>query len=216
MNFSLTRLGAPTMALHLITISAGYAASPQPSDLGLFVDRVGDKTISVTIALKLKDVAGAEAMMRRIATPGDPLYLQFMTSDQVQAQFGPNEDTVAAVVTWLRGRGLTVERTTATTLKATAPATIMEQSFQTSLHQFQLSATDKRPTSTFRAPIKQPVMPAEIASAVWAVVGLSTKPVFRPHFRQAPASLWQRGSAVERQPRRRCDGGQPTRLSNRD
>jgi subtilase family serine protease len=189
MNFSLSRVGVPIAALYLIAISAGYAASPQPADLGSFVDRAGDRAISVSLALKLRDAAGAEAMMRRIATPGDPLYQQFMTPEQVKAQFGPREDAVAAVVNWLRGRGLTVERTTATTLKATAPATTLEQIFQTSLHQFQLPATDKRPTLTFHAPTKQPVVPTEIASAVWAIAGLSNKPVFRPHSRQAPASL---------------------------
>jgi len=176
-------------AISIIGSAAAYAASPAPVDLGPLADRVGDQAISVTITLKLRDLAGAEEMMRRVSTPTDPLYLQFMLPGQFHAQFGPNEATVAAVVASLRGRGLTVERTTATTLRATGTPTIMERTFQTSLHQFQQPPTDKTPASTFHAPTTRPVVPAEIASSVGTVVGLSTKPVFHSNVRRAPDTL---------------------------
>jgi subtilase family serine protease len=140
----------------------------------------------VTITLKLRNLAGAEEMMRRLSTPSDPLYLRFMLSNQVQEQFGPSEETVAAVVASLRGHGLTVERTTATTLMATGTPAIMERAFQTSLHQFQRPATDKAPALTFYAPTSRPLVPAEIAAVVGAVAGLSTKPVFHSNLRRAP------------------------------
>jgi len=180
------------VALGMIGISAAGAAPPEPVDLGSLTERAGDQPISLTIALKLKDLSGAEAMMRRVSTPGDPLYHQFLTPEQVQAQFGPSEATVAGVIAQLHGRGLSVERTTATILKATGGPSALERLFQTGLHQFQLPATDVTPASTFRAPIRQPVVPAEVAQAVGAVAGLSTKPVFRPHFRHAPTSLGNR------------------------
>ena len=49
---------------------------------------------------------GAEAMMRHVSTPGDPLYQQFLTPERFAAQFGPSEATVAKVVALLRNRGL--------------------------------------------------------------------------------------------------------------
>src|SRR5262249_44692610 len=186
------RYWGAAVALGMIGISAAGAAPPEPVDLGSLTERADDQPISVTIALKLKDLSGAEAMMRRVSTPGDPLYHQFLTPEQVQAQFGPSEVTVAGVIAQLHGRGLSVERTTATTLKATGGPSALERLFQTGLHQFQLPATDVTPASTFRAPIRQPVVPAEVAQAVGAVAGLSTKPVFRPHFRHAPTSLGNR------------------------
>jgi subtilase family serine protease len=176
-------------ALSIIASAAAYAASPAPVDLGRLADRAGDQAISVTITLKLRDLAGAEDMMRRVSTPTDPLYLRFMLPAQVQAQFGPSEGTVADVVASLRGHGLTVERTTATTLRATGTPAIMEQTFQTSLHQFQQPATDTAPAVTFHAPTSQPVVPAEIAPSVGTVVGLSTKPVFHSNMRRAPDTL---------------------------
>ena len=133
--------------------STAHAASPEPVDLGSLASRIGDQSISVTISLKLRDLAGAEDMMRRVSTPTDPLYLRFMLPSQVQAQFGPSEETVAAVAASMRGYGLTVERTTATTLRATGTPAIMERTFQTTLHQFQRPATDTSPTLTFHAPV---------------------------------------------------------------
>jgi kumamolisin len=184
-----SRAAVAVAALAMVGVAAAIAAEPEPADLGSLTQRAGDQAISVTIALKLQDPEGAEAMMRQVSTPGDPRYLQFLTPEQFQAQFGPSEATVAGVVAQLRGRGLTVERTTATTLKATGTPAVLERVFQTALHQFEVPATEKAPAAKFRAPVGHPVIPAEITPAVRAVVGLSTKPVFHPHSRQAPASF---------------------------
>jgi len=186
---SLVRVSIITAMLWMSLGAAAYAASAAPVDLGPFAYHIGNQTISVTVTLKLRDLPGAEAMMRQIATPTDPLYQRFMTPDQIQTQFGPSDDTVVGVIAALRNRGLTVERMTATTLRATGTLPIVERTFQTSLHQFQLPATEKTPAKSYHAPIKEPVVPPEIAPAVGAVAGLSTRPVFRPHFRKAPNSL---------------------------
>ena len=63
-------------------------AAPEAKDLGPVADHAGDQSISVTIALKLEDLAGAEAMMQRVSTPGSPLYQQFLTPERFAAQFG--------------------------------------------------------------------------------------------------------------------------------
>jgi subtilase family serine protease len=189
MTFFLVRTSIAAAAIWMIGGAAACAASREPVDLGPFAGRIGDQAISVTVTLKLRDLAGAEEMMRRVSTPSDPLYLRFMLPAQVHAQFGPSEETVAAVVASLRGRGLTVERTTATTLRATGTPATMERAFQTSLHQFQQLATDKAPALTFHAPTSRPVMPAEIAPAVGTVAGLSSKPVFHSYLRRAPTTL---------------------------
>jgi kumamolisin len=187
--FFSVRTSIVAAAISIVGAAAAYAASAEPVDMGPLAYRVGDQAISVTITLKLRDLAGAEDMMRRVSTPTDPMYMRFMFPGQVQAQFGPSEETVAAVVASLRGHGLIVERTTATTLRATGTPAIMEQTFQTSLHQFQQPATGTAPALTFHAPTTRPVVPAEIAPSVGTVVGLSTKPVFHSHVRRAPDTL---------------------------
>lgn len=189
MIFSLCRAGIAAAVLGIVGLATASAAAPEPVDLGPVAEHAGGQMVSVTIALKLEDPAGAEALMQHISTPGDPLYQQFITPERFAAQFGPSEATVTKIMTQLRGGGLDVERTTTTTLKATGTPAAIERVFQTSLHQFQLPGTDNTPASNFRAPIQQPVVPAEIAPAVHAVLGLSTRPVFRPHVHAAPASL---------------------------
>jgi subtilase family serine protease len=186
---SLFKSSVAAVALGLIGTGAALAGAPKASDLGSLVERAGDQMMSVTIALKLSDVAGAESMMQRVATPGDALYRQFLTPDQVLAQFGPSQKDVDHVISSLTMFGLTVERTSSTTLKATAPVSTIERVFQTSLHQFQVEATEKAPGYTYQAAATKPVVPSQIAPMVNAVLGFSTAPALHPHYRQAPGAI---------------------------
>ncbi len=167
-------------------------------DAGALTGAQASQSISVTIALKLSDLTGAESMMQRLVTPGDAMYGKFLTPAEVEAQFGPNESDVARVIGVLSAAGLTVERTTSTTLTATGKASTLEQAFRTSLHQFVMPATAKHESFTFRAAKTAPVVPANIASVVRGVIGLNTNPVFSPHLKFAPAKLG--GSPVIRNP----------------
>jgi len=178
------------------TALAGTASTAL--DVGSLTAAQASQPISVTIALKLSDLTGAESMMQRLVTPGDAMYGKFLTPAQVEAQFGPNESDVARVIAELSASGLAVERATSTTLTATAKPATLEQVFQTSLHQFVMPATTKHPSFTFRAAKTAPVVPANIASAVRGVIGLNTNPVFSPHLKFAPAKLG--GSPVIRKP----------------
>lgn len=149
MMFSICR--ATAVAVVAIVIATVASAAPQPTDLGPLADHASDQPISVTIALKLRDPSGAEAMMRGVSTPGDALYGQFLTPEQFHAQFGPTEASVVAVIAHLRDKGLSVERPTARTLKASGTPAVIERIFQTKLHQFQAPAAQKGAGSTFRA-----------------------------------------------------------------
>jgi kumamolisin len=169
------------------TALAGTASNAV--DVGALSGAEASQSISVTIALKLSDLAGAESLMQRLVTPGDAMYGKFLTPVQVETQFGPNESDVARVIAELTASGLAVERTTSTTLTATGNAATLEQTFHTSLHQFVMPATAKHPSFTFRAAKTAPVVPANIASVVRGVIGLNTNPVFSPHLKSAPARL---------------------------
>jgi hypothetical protein len=71
MIFSRVQISIVAAAIWMIGGAVAYAAPPV--DLGRLADRVGDRAISITITLKLRDLAGAEDLMRRVSTPGDPL-----------------------------------------------------------------------------------------------------------------------------------------------
>jgi kumamolisin len=178
------------------TALAGTAS--KAVDVGSLSGAEANQAISVTIALKLNDLAGAEAMMQRLVTPGDATYQKFLTPTQAEAQFGPNESDVARVIAQLTASGLAVERTTSTTLTATGRPATFEQVFHTTLHQFVMPATAKHAAFTFRAAKTAPVVPGNIASSVRGVIGLNTNRVFSPHLKFAPAKLG--GSPVLRHP----------------
>jgi kumamolisin len=199
MRVAINRTCIAAAILGILGASTALAGTASKAvDVGSLSGAEANHSISVTIALKLSDLAGAESMMQRLVTPGDAMYQKFLTPAQVEAQFGPNESDVARVIAQLTASGLAVERTTSTTLTATGKLATLEQAFHTSLHQFVMPATAKHPSFTFRAAKTAPVVPANIASAVRGVIGLNTNPVFSPHLKFAPASLG--GSPVIRNP----------------
>jgi kumamolisin len=186
MRLCLHKTGIAAAMLGLIGASAAWAGSPAV-DMGAFKASAGAPSISVTVALKLSDLAGAEAMMQRLVTPGDAVYMKFLSTAQAEAQFGPNENDVARVVANLSASGLSVERATSTTLTVTGSPATLERVFQTSLHQFAVPAKGKTPASAFRAAVSAPVIPAEIASVVRGVIGLNTQAVYHPHIVRVPS-----------------------------
>lgn len=199
MRVAINRTCIATAILGILGASTASAgAATQAVDVGSLSGAQASQSISVTIALKLNDLTGAESMMQRLVTPGDAMYQKFLTPTQVEAQFGPNESDVARVIAELTASGLAVERTTSTTLTATGKPATFEQAFHTSLHQFVMPATAKHPSFTFRAAKTAPVVPASIASAVRGVIGLNTNPVFSPHLKFAPSNFG--GSPVIRIP----------------
>src|SRR5580698_4608957 len=128
--------------------SALAGTASKAVDAGSLSAAQNSQPITVTIALKLNDLSGAESMMQRLVTPGDAMFGKFLTPAQVESQFGPNESDVARVIAQLTASGLTVERATSTTLTATGKVATMEQAFHTSLHQFVMPATAKHPSFT--------------------------------------------------------------------
>jgi kumamolisin len=199
MRVAINRTCIATAILGILGASTALAGTASKAvDAGSLTGAEASQPISVTIALKLSDLAGAESMMQRLVTPGDAMYGKFLTPAQVEAQFGPNESDVARVIGQLSAAGLTVERATSTTLTATGKPATLEQAFHTSLHQFVMPATAKHESFTFRAAKTAPVVPANIASVVRGVIGLNTNPVFSPHLKAAPAIL--SGSPVSRNP----------------
>jgi kumamolisin len=199
MRVAIKRTCIATAILGILGASSALAGTVSNAvDVGALSGAEASQSISVTIALKLSDLTGAESLMQRLVTPGDAMYGKFLTPAQVEAQFGPNESDVTRVIAELTASGLAVERTTSTTLTATGNAATLEQTFHTSLHQFLMPATAKHPSFTFRAAKTAPVVPANIASVVRGVIGLNTNPVFSPHLKSAPAQLG--GSPVIRNP----------------
>jgi kumamolisin len=179
-------LGMLPSAMAQTAASAGLpypeAATPQAIDRG----EIGATPISITLALGLRDLDQAESLLTAVSTPGNPQFHQFLTADQFAARFAPKDADVAKIIASLAKYGLTVERTSATTLKVTGLPADLERTFAISLHSYEVPAHGNITGYTFHAPLSRPTIPGEISASITAVVGLDSRPSFRPLFRTAP------------------------------
>jgi kumamolisin len=171
-----------------------HTALPYPTEkTPMAIDRgalTTDTTpLSVTIALRLRDLDGAENLLKALHTPGDRQFHQFLTAEQFVARFAPTDGDVARVIAALGKYGLKAQRTTATTLKVTGLPADVEHAFSISLHSYEVPGHENVPGYTFHAPLTQSTIPAEISTAVVAVVGLDSRPSFRPLHRTVPPKL---------------------------
>jgi kumamolisin len=186
-----SRLPACWLALGILSsamaVTAVSAATPYPSaqtpkaaDQGALTELAASTPISVTVALRLSDLDAAEALLASLSAPGNPQYHQFLTAEQFVARFAPAKSDVANVVAALSKYGLTVTQTTATTLRATGTPADMERAFAVSLHSYSVPSRGAVPGYSYHAPLSPATVPAEVSSLVAAVVGLDTRPSFRP------------------------------------
>jgi kumamolisin len=182
MRTSVVKCSVAAAVLGLLGASSCLAYTPTPPpkavDMGPFTQSAGNPTMTVTVAMKLQNLDAAEAMMQRLATPGDSLEGKFLTLAQVQEQFGPTSAEVQKMISTLSAGGATVQRTSTTTLSVTAPAATLEKMFQTSIHKYAMPASGNTPAYTFRAAASTAVVPAAISSGVQGVLGFNNAPVY--------------------------------------
>ena len=161
------------------------ASTPAPLDLGAAQAVLGNQAITVSVALPLRDSAGAQALLEATYTAGSAQYRHFLTSQEFNAQFGPTDATVAQVTKRLQSQGLQVTRASTTVLKVSGSTSAVETAFGVSLHAYEVQTAAGVPGYRYRAPTSAPQVAADIASSVQAVVGLDTRPRFRPHLRHS-------------------------------
>lgn len=75
---------------------------------------------------------------------------------------------------------MAASRTTATTLKVTGLPADLERAFAVSLHSYEVPAHGSITSYSFHAPLNHATIPDEISASVTAVVGLDSRPNFRP------------------------------------
>ena len=164
-------------------------ATPAPADLGTAQAVLGNSSITVSVALPLRDAAGAQTLLESMYTPGSAQYRHFLSSQQFSAQFGPSDATVAQVTQRLESQGLQVARASSTLLKVTGSTSAIEAAFSVSLHAYQVASANGAASYVYRAPTSAPQVASDIAPSVQAVLGLDTRPRFRPHIRHVSGAV---------------------------
>ncbi len=140
--------------------------------------------ISIDVVLQPKNAAALSQYATQVATPGSPLYHRYITAKQFPALFGPTSATISSVLAALRAQGLHPGAVSSDhlSISVTATAGQLEKAFGTSLASYRLASGRIGFANT-----SAPRVPASIAPAVQAIIGLDNLPVMHS-FLSRPSS----------------------------
>jgi hypothetical protein len=166
----------PAAAARGATVRVGRAAAT-PAGATLVGTVAATQRMHVTITLRPRDPSALAAYASAVSTPGSPSYHHYLTPTQFAARFGATPAHIRAVRRSLVAHGLTPEAVSrgALSISVAAGAAQLERAFSVSLTRMAL-----RGGGTAIRASAAPAVPASVAGAVQAVVGLNTTGAPRP------------------------------------
>jgi subtilase family serine protease len=127
-----------------------------------------DPSTQVTAQVFLAgDAAGLAAYARAVSDPADPSYRHFLTPEQTRDRFGPTQQRIDAVTTWLRGSGLSVEKSSPRGIVVRGTAARAATAFGTRFRNYKYSLT------SYRIAVDPITVPASVGPDVLTITGLS-------------------------------------------
>jgi hypothetical protein len=133
--------------------------------------------IVVTLALDLRDRAGAEALTAAQHDPRSPLYNKWIPAEEFQARFGPRPEDVQAAADFLLSRGFTdVEVPASRIVSARGTVGVAETAFKVAINGYTYRGREVYANEA------DPLLPPELAGKVVRVGGLDSLTVRRPAY----------------------------------
>ena len=125
----------------------------------------------------------AENLVNQLHDEKSASYHKWLTSDEVAERFGPSEDDINTVTSWLETHGFTVHNVYQANgvIDFSGPASAIRTAFHTEIHN--LSVNGK----AHIANVSDPSIPAALAAAVHGVVSMND---FRPHTALKPKAAY--------------------------
>ena len=150
------------------------------------------RVIGFAITLPVRDPQGLTEFLRRLYTPGDPLFHHYLSTGEFAARFGPTVEDYDAVAAFAGSQGLRVTRryTNRTVLDVEGPVAGIERALNLHLREYR-SAGGR----VFHAPDAEPEFPTGIAGRIEGVVGLDDAVPPRPDFARAGSATGARKRA---------------------
>jgi kumamolisin len=142
-----------------------------------------DTSIALSIALPLRNQSELENLLLRISNPSDPLYGNYLTTEEFINRFCPTQEDYDQVQAYARNMGFSIKGTHSNRLllDVAGSAQVVENSFNLRMHRYR--AQDGR---DFHAPDNNPEVPDSIASRIVGVIGLDNAVVWHPHSFSTP------------------------------
>jgi subtilase family serine protease len=137
----------------------------------------GSREIGVTLALPSSDPQGLADFVRHVSTPGDPLFRHYIKPQEFAERFGGNAADYAYLKSWVIANGLRVSRESVGRINLTVRGTAaqFQRLFNTQLNNYRSQDGDE-----FYSASINPKVPAEIASKVSGIIGLTESRMLAP------------------------------------
>ncbi len=133
--------------------------------------------IGVALCLPLSDPHGAAEFARRVSTPGDALFHQYITPEEFAARYGANAADYAGLKEWATSNGLKVSQESIARTVLSVRGTVGQ--FQT-IFRTQINNYRGPDGSEFYSASFNPTIPSAIASKVSGVLGLTSSKQYAP------------------------------------
>jgi len=170
------------------SLSAAAAASASTAQsmahvpgsfLAIHATKTGQMSASrmgVDVVLQPGNEAGLNSLLDSLYTKGSADYGHWLAAGQFDARFAPSSATVQAMTSYLRSKGLTVQRTdTPFLLRAIGSSTQMDAAFATTINNYR-NAQGKR----FYSNNSVVSVPNSLAKSVLGIVGLTNTVRLQP------------------------------------
>ena len=152
-------------------VALGGATPPAPSAFGAKSQGPAPKSASTSFQVYFQpnNVSQLAALAAAVSTPGSASYHRFLSVSQFAARFGPSEQAVSALDSYLRSEGLSVGKLSANRLAqyVTGTSGQLEGAFHAPLVRFRTAERAEVIGST-----SSPELPADLAGSVAFVDGL--------------------------------------------
>ena len=135
------------------------------------------QTLAISVGLQVRNGDELDSLLQAVSDPTSPSYHQYLTPDQFTQEFGPTDDQVQQVESYLQGQGMTITNVAPDNLLLDVNGTVAQAQRAFSVH----INTYRQGRSTFYANNSPVKVPARIRSLVIAVSGLDSRVKLHHH-----------------------------------
>jgi hypothetical protein len=139
------------------------------NDRGAAPDEMQLERMHLVLKRSNSQEAALRTLIGQIHTPGTASYHKWLTPDQFGKQFGPADQDITAVETWLTGHGFSVTKVNPgkQTIEFSGNVAQMRGAFHTQIHKYEVNG------ETHYANAGDPQIPAAVAPVVGGFVSLN-------------------------------------------
>jgi subtilase family serine protease len=143
------------------------------NDLGAAPEGLQLQRMHLVLKRSDSQEAALKQLIDEMHTPGSPNYHKWLTPDQFGAQFGPSDQDIAAVTTWLTTHGFNVSGVNPgrQTMEISGSVAQLRNAFHTQIHQYSVSGQTRYSNAN------DPQIPAALAPVVGGFVSLNNFPI---------------------------------------